>query len=454
MPVFVRTSEFIELGIAIFRDTTQRANSFNSEKGITTLLTVLSLTLVLISGGLAWAETPAGGDWPQWRGPNRDGLCLETGLLDRWPQGGPPAVWRTAGLGIGYSNVAIADGRIFTMGSHGKDEYVLAFDARTGNALWRTRNGKTYRNSHGDGPRGTPTVDGDLLYALGANGDLACLRVDSGRVRWNKNILQTFGASNINFGISESVLIDGNLLLCNPGGTGASLVALDKYTGDVVWKTGDDRAAYSAPVAANVGGVRQIIFFTANGLVAARRDDGRILWRYGRVANEHAANVATPIVHDGYVFASSDYSAGCALLQLTSTGSTTTAREVYFNRKMRNHHDSCVLLDGYLYGYSGGVGTGVLTCMGFKTGRVAWKHRSVGKGSLVYADGHLYLRSEQGPVALAEATPEGYREKGRFDQPHRSDKSAWAYPVVAAGRLYLRDQNILLCYDVRGRNAP
>ena len=389
--------------------------------------------------------------WNQFRGPNRDNLSQETGLLKAWSSGGPRLLWTAKGLGEGYSTVSLADGLVLTMGNQAAGESIIALDLQTGQQRWSTRNGSPYRNGRGNGPRGTPTVDGDRLYALGANGDLSCLELKTGRVVWAKNILREFGGSNITWGISESVLIDGDRLICTPGGKRATMVALDKATGGVVWGSavpGSPRASYASPIVAEVGGVRQYITFTARAVIGVRASDGTFMWEDGSTANRTAI-CSTPLFYRNHVFSASGYGAGGALLELASNNNVTRARQVYHTRDMKNHHGGMIVLDGHLYGSND---PGILTCLDLKTGRVVWQDRSVGKGSIAYADGHIYLRSEKGPVALVEATPAGYREKSRFDQPRRSSYPSWPHPVVADGKLFLRDMDILLCYDVKGRS--
>ena len=262
------------------------------------------------------------------------------------------------------------------------------------------------------GPRGTPTIHQDRIYALTENGDLACLQAADGQTVWRRNILEDFKGQNPKWHISESPLVDGDRLIVMPGGHQASLVALNKDSGETIWTSTElsDGAGYSSSVVAEVQGIRTLLAFTAAAAVGLRAEDGQLLWRYEPVANR-TANVATPIIHQDKVFYSSDYGTGCALLQLKADNGSMEAEEVYFNRDMRNHHGAVVLVDGYLYGFSGAI----LTCMEFETGKVMWKDRSVGKGSLTYADGHLYLFSEKNVVGLAEATTEAYREKGRFE---------------------------------------
>jgi outer membrane protein assembly factor BamB len=391
-----------------------------------------------------------GNDWPQWQGPDRTAVSPETGLLQTWPRGGPPLLWKAQGLGEGYSTPAVAAGRIFVMGNRGQTEYVLALDENGGAEVWAAEVGPV--RSHGgnyEGPRCTPTVDGELLYALGLNGDLVCLESATGKLRWRKDLVRAFGGNVGGWGYSESPLVDGDKVICTPGGAKATLVALDKKTGEPVWQAAvpeGDRAHYASAIAADVGGQRQYIQFLGGGVVGVAAADGKFLWRYDHPHNG-TANCATPIYHDGCVFAASNYGTGGGLAKLSRQDSTTSAEEVYFTSKMQNHHGGVVLVDGYLYGANGDR----LTCLEFKTGKVMWEERRPGKGSLACADGRLYYRNEGGRVTLVQATPQKYTECGRFDQSDRSDQNAWPHPVIANGRLYLRDQDVLLCYDLKPR---
>ncbi len=401
-----------------------------------TLLSVAILSLFLSINLIA--QTP--GDWPQWRGPNRDGISKETGLLKQWPAEGPALVWKATGAGRGYSTMSLAGGRIFTMGLRGDREYVIAFDASTGKEAWATPHGSPFLNDRGDGPRGTPTVDGATVYALGGSGDLSALDAKTGRVIWTQNVLQKFGGSNITWGISESPLVIGEKVLVNPGGSGASIVALNKKDGSLIWKSQSDRAGYSSGIPLQIGNTTQVVFFTHTRAVGLDLKDGKLLWEYANPANK-VANVATPVVRGNRVFISSDYGTGAGLVEIKADGK---AQEVYFTKEMRNHHSSSILIGDHLYGFS----SGILTAMRFDTGEVAWKDRSVGKGSLVFADGNLYAFSENGIVGLIEATPTGYREKGRF-KIQQDSLPTWTHPVVAGGRLYLRDQDTIYAYDVK-----
>ena len=399
---------------------------------------IVTAAIALLVGQVA---AQAGGDWPQWRGANRDGISKETGLMKQWPADGPALLWKATGAGGGYSSFSVANSRLYTMGLRGTREFIIAFDVATGKEAWATPHGGAFRNDRGDGPRGTPTIDGDRLYALGGNGDLSALETRTGKVVWTMNVLEKFGGSNITWGISESPLVIGDKVLVNAGGPGASIVALNKKDGTVVWKSQSDRAGYSSAMPVQIGNTTQVVFFTHTRAVGLDPKDGKLLWEYGRAAN-NVANAATPIVRGNRVFISSDYGTGAGLVEISAGG----AKEVYFTKDMRNHHSSSILIGDHLYGFSGGI----LTAMKFDTGEVAWKDRSVGKGSIVFADGHLYALSENGVVGLVEATPTGYVEKGRF-RIQQDSLPTWAHPVVAGGRLYIRDQDTIYAYDVRGK---
>lgn len=404
------------------------------------------LTALFLSAWCAAAQAQTPAEWPQWRGPNRDGISKETGLLKQWPESGPPLAWKAAGAGRGYSSMSVAKGRLYTLGLRGDREFVIAFDFKTGKEVWATPHGAAFRNDRGDGPRGTPTVDGDRVYALGGNGDLSALDAASGKLVWTMNVLQKFGGRNITWGISESPLVVGEKLLVNPGGPGASVVALNKKDGSLIWKSQSDQAGYSSGIPVTVNGKTQVVFFTSARGLGLDLESGALLWDYPKAANG-TANAATPVARGNRVFITSDYGNGGGLVEIKADAKGVTASEVYFTREMRNHHSSSVLVGDHLYGFSGGI----LTAMNFDTGKVAWKDRSVGKGSLVYADGLIYLLSEDGVVGLAEATPEGYRERGRFRIPQDS-LPTWAHPIVAGGHLLIRDQDTIYAYDVRQKN--
>lgn len=381
--------------------------------------------------------------WSQWRGARRDGHSTETGLLQDWPAAGPPLVWKATGAGTGYSSMSVADGRLYTLGIQNDAEVVLAYDVASGARLWSTPLGRRFRNEQGDGPRSTPTYDNGRLYVLGANGDLACVDARSGSRQWSINIFKTFGGSPPYWGLAESPLVLSDKLIVQPGGRGAAFVALSKSDGSTLWKSGSDEAGYSSAVTTQVGDRTQVVFFTGAKATGVDARDGRILWSYPRASNG-TANVATPIVRGDRVFVSSDYGTGAALLQLTPAGG---ANEVYFTRDMRNHHATSILVGDHVFGFSGSI----LTALQFDTGKVAWRDRSVGKGSLAYADRRLYVYSEDGVVGLIEPSPTSYREHGRFRLQTTGRGPTWSHPVIAGGKLLLRDHDVIYAYDVRAR---
>lgn len=386
------------------------------------------------------------GNWNQFRGPRRDNRSDETGLADRWPAGGPPQLLTVAGLGEGYSTVSIVDDLICTMGNADGGEQIIALDRASGRIAWTTRNGDEYREGQGNGPRGTPTIVDNRVYALGAAGDLTCCDLATGEVHWRRNILREFGGRNITWGISESVLVDEGRVICTPGGSSGTVVALDAETGENRWISlipGRPRASYASPVVLTVGSVRQYVVFTSDGIAGIRADDGQPMWGQNASSNS-TANCATPLVIGTQIFSSSDYGTGAELVALRSQGNYTRSRLVYHTRDMKNHHGGMIHLDGFVYGSNGNL----FACVNVKTGEPAWRQRSM-KGAPVYADGKIVFRNENGEVVLMAADSQQYRELGKFDQPDRSGRPAWAHPVIAGGRLYLRDQDRLLVYGLR-----
>src|SRR3954462_811409 len=391
----------------------------------------------------AVASNRAFDDWPQWRGPKRDGISREHGLLKDWPANGPPVVWRATGAGTGYSSFSAAHGRLYTLGARNGAEYLMAYEAESGKKLWEIVHGRRFSNDMGDGPRSTPTIEGDRLYTFGASGDLSVVDAGTGKVFWKMKLLHKVGGSNIRWGLSESPLVVSDRILVSPGGRGAAIVALSKTDGAVIWKSLGDEPGYSSAVLHEAGGMREAIYFTGERALGVDVETGKLLWSYNQVANQ-TANIATPIVRGNQVFLSSAYGTGAALLELSPAPAKVTARQVYFTRDMRNHHATSVLGGAYLYGFSDAI----LTAMKFDTGQVAWRDRNVGKGAVVFADERLYLYSEQGVVGLAEASPTGYREHGRF-QIRAGNAPTWSHPIVSNGKLFIRDQDNISAFDVR-----
>lgn len=409
------------------------------------------------------AVSGAQSDWPRFRGPECTGICPETGLMQEVPEEGPPLLWRMEGCGTGYSSVAIVDGRILTMGDRPdggeKSQFVIAFDLDTQEELWATKVGPP----HKDGSRCTPTVDGDHLYALGTAGDLVCLETATGELKWKKNLEQDFGGRMMSgWKWSESPLVDGDRLICTPGATDAVLVALDKHTGDLIWKSalpdigsrGKDGAGYSSVVVATIDGVRQYLTIVGRGAIGVAAETGDFLWGYNRIAN-NVANIPSPVVRGNHVFVTTSYKTGSALLKLTKAGDAFDVEEVYFlgPREFENHHGGVVLVGDHIYG-GDGQNNGTPVCLDFLTGEIKWKAedwkreaRASGSAAILYADGNILFRyQKRALVALIEANPDEFRVRGVFTAAV-DDGPAWAHPVVHDGKLYLRAHDTLMCYD-------
>lgn len=406
-----------------------------------------------IGSAVLLLSVPAlGADWARWLGPNRDGKSTEKNLLTTWPPGGPTSVWKAKGLGEGYSSMAIVGDRIYTLGQNGGEQFVVALDAAGGKPIWKTTTSKAYENYRGNGPRSMPQVDGDRLYALDSNGTLVCLEAATGKRIWGLNYVEKFGSTMPKWGFSEHPLIEGDRLVIAPGGKGSGIVALNKATGAVLWQSQDDLAGYSSVLPIDFGGLHIYTVLMGSAAIGVDARDGALLWRYQKVANP-VANVATPVYADGFVFYSSDYNTGCALLKLASDGGKVSASEVYFSRDMQNHYTTSIKVGDTLYGFSGNQ-PAVLTAMDFQTGKVAWKDRSVDKGNCILAEGLLYCQGENGKVGLLAPAPDGYKEISRFEiqasGPSWSPSgSLWTVPAIANGRLYLRDQDNLYAFDIK-----
>jgi outer membrane protein assembly factor BamB len=428
--------------------------------------TILLLALIPIS--LAAAAAPVkttDNDWPGWMGADRTGVSHEKGLLQEWPKGGPKLLWKVNELGEGYSTPSVAGGKIFLISNRGlDDEYALALNLTDGSKIWERRLGVVgnpkQRPSY-PGSRSTPTVDGDSVYVLGSDGDLACLDAAKGDVRWKKSLQQDFDGKPGTWAYAESPLIDGDVLVCTPGGSKATLVALNKKSGEVIWQASvpvagggrlpGNAAAYASPIVATVGGIKQYIQFLTGGLVGVAAKDGKVLWQYSGVTG--TTNCTTPLFHDDCVLVSAagggrggGAKSGTALVKLTAEDGKINVKEIYHITPLANHHGGVVRVGDAVYG----TNNNELVCIDFKTGETKWQNRCVGKGSITAADNRLYVRGEkEGTVALVDAAPGAYKEIARFEQPQRSEKNAWPHPVVADGRLFLRDQGMLLCYDVK-----
>jgi outer membrane protein assembly factor BamB len=395
-------------------------------------------------------------DWPQWRGPHRDGIAQEKGLLKEWPKEGPNLLWTFRDAGAGFSSFAVVGDRLYSCGADEKNEFLFAVDTKDGSKLWSVEIGKRLDNGWGDGPRGTPTYDNGRLYVISGMGDLVCVKADKGDKLWSVNLTdKAIGGGRPGWGFTESPLVDGDRVVCTPGGGKGTFAAFEKKTGDVIWRSKDlkDGAAYSSIIIAEMAGIRQYVNMTSNGVAAVSATDGALLWQ-SDAARNGTAIIPTPIFHDSHVFVTSGYGAGCGLVKLTADGNKVSAEKVYTNKDMDNQHGGVILVDGCVYGYADSKGW---VCMDFKTGAVKWANRANGKGSLAYADGHLFCYSEgKGTVALADAASEAWKETGRLELPEktklpRKSGQIWAHPVVANGKLFLRDQDLIFCYDVKGK---
>jgi outer membrane protein assembly factor BamB len=407
--------------------------------------------LALLFGMAAVGGLAPAADWPQFRGPKRDDVSTEKGLLKSWPAKGPKQIWKGEGIGEGFSTVAVVGDRVYTMGDKDKKSWVFALDNKDGKVIWSAHVG----NAGGSysGTRCTPTVDSKLVYALGQFGDLVCLSTEDGKEKWRKNFQKDFGGRAGGWNYCESPLVDGELLVCTPGGEKASIVALNKKTGAVVWKsTSGDSAAYSSIVVSKAGNVKQYVQLTAAGVTSVAAKDGKFLWRYEKLGN-NTANVPTPIVLGDQIFCSAGYGKGGALLTVKAKDSAVNFKEDYYSDALRNKHGGLVVVGDYIYGDHDDSGHPF--CAEWKTGDVKWKRGRVGKGggsaSVTYADGNLYVRYSNGIVALVPANAEGYKEKGSFKIPNSGNDHSWAHPVVSGGRLYLREKDVLWCYDVKGK---
>ncbi|QJX00381.1 PQQ-binding-like beta-propeller repeat protein [Frigoriglobus tundricola] len=431
--------------------------------------------LLAVSVLVLASQTIHAADWPQWRGPNRDGVSTETGLLKEWPKGGPRLVWKahlggaeTGGVGYG-SPVVVGDKLFITAAEDDKDgqkEFAVCLNTKTGERVWKVElpaGEGPYLTGWGSGPRSSPTADGDAIYVLGARGDLFRLKAADGAKVWSVNLKKDFGGSIPGWGYSESVLIDGDNLICTPGhskdGGKGTVLALDKKTGAKVWQSAEltDAAAYASLIAADIGGVRQYITQTSSAAVGVRAKDGKLLWRQTTLKRSVAV-IPTPIVHDGYAFFTSGYGAGCELFKLSSKDDTTAAEKVYsLNKLVANHHGGVVRIGDHIYGHTDSGNRWV--CVEYKSEAAdpVWESKELDKGSLIVADGRLYCYGQsKGTCVLVEASPKGWKESGRFEIPEKSQSprrqgAIWAHPVVANGKLFLRDHELLFCYDIAAK---
>jgi outer membrane protein assembly factor BamB len=419
---------------------------------------------------LLLASAAGAADWPMFRGADRSDVSTETGLLKQWPEGGPKKLWTSEKGGLGFAGFSVVGGTLFTMGSHDGKEFALALDANSGTVKWETEIAEVLTNNWGDGPRATPSVDGDRVYAMSGQGNLVCLSARTGDVIW-KTSMRDFGGKIPGWGYTESVLVDGDKVICTPGGPQGTLLALDKMSGKKIWQSGEwtdelkdsapkegsgkrgprnDGAQYSSVIAADWNGTRQYIQHTMKTFAGVNAGDGKVLWRQPFPQGSTAV-IPTPIFRDGRAYMAAGYVAGCVQIEL---GPNNEVKEVYENTNMVNHHGGVILVGDYLYGYSD---KGGWTCQDWKTGNVKWAERDkLKKGAIHCADGMLYLLEEgSGTVVLIEASPDGWKEHGRFKlEPQTTQRKPqgkiWTHPVVSNGKLYLRDQELISCFDVKG----
>jgi outer membrane protein assembly factor BamB len=415
-------------------------------------LCAIAVLLCLLFVPLLFVSSAA--DWPQWRGVQRNGISSETGLLQEWPKEGPKLLWQVTGIGSGYSTPAVVGDRLYLLSNEGlENEFVQALAVKDGKKVWSTTLGKVGnpdQDPNYPAARSTPTIDGQRLYALSSDGELACVETADGKVLWKKNVRSEFGGQPGNWAYAESPLVDGDTVLCTPGGSNATLVALNKNSGALIWKCafpGGSQASYASALPLELGGVKQYVQILAKALVGVDAKTGTLLWHYDRTAKGSPATVPTPVV-DGATIYSSGYRTGGGGIRLKPNQGRFEVEELYFSPKIASGIGGALKTGDYLYE----VGQ-ALQCVEFATGTVKWEERGIGPASLCFADGRLYLHGEDGELALVEATPEGYHEKGRFTPPappkrlNEMEKS-WTYPVIANGRLYIRDAGTLWCYDV------
>ena len=405
------------------------------------------LSLVILS--LSLSHLLSASDWSGWRGNDRSDLSQETGLLQSWPKGGPKKAWMSKEAGLGYSGFSIAKGILYTMGAFGDEERLLAFDANTGKKIWDLKTGDLLTNNWGDGPRMTPSVFDGLVYSLGGKGNLICADAKDGKKKWNVHLVTDLGGKVPGWGYTESVLIDQGRVICTPGGKKGALAALDAKSGEVLWRSKEftDGAQYSSPIVIEHQGKRQYVQLVMKNLVGIEASSGKLLWKSewpGKVAV-----IPTPIYADNHVYISSGYGVGCKLVELGKS----TPIDVYENKVMKNHHGGVIKLGDYLYGYSDGYGW---VCQNFKDGELKWNEKkALGKGAIAYADNRFYCLGEgDGRVVLIEATPQGWKAQGEFTISPQTEQrnpkgKVWTHPVISNGRLYLRDQELIFCYNIK-----
>lgn len=401
----------------------------------------------------------AAADWPQWRGPERSGVSKESGLLKQWPAGGPKLLWQVNDLGDGYSTPVVVGNRLYMLSNTGMDnEFVQAISTEDGKVIWTSRVGKV-GNPNQNPPypkaRSTPTIDGAFIYALGSDGDLACLDAKTGKIRWSKNVRNEFGGQPGEWAYAESPLVDGDVVVVTPGGSQATMAALNKKTGAVIWKSaipGGEPAGYASAIVVQAAGRKQYVQLLSKGMVGVDAKTGQFLWRYADVA-KGPAQYFTPVARGDYVYCGA-LGVGGGMVRLKAEGNGVVAEPVYFTRGLPNGIGGAVIVGDHLYGTEVGQ---KLLAVEFATGKVTWESKDFGHASVAAADGHLYAHLLTGDFILVEATPQGFREKGRFTPPNPPEhkkigqypEASFTYPVIANGRLYVRDLGTLWAFDIK-----
>lgn len=408
--------------------------------GLSVTVAAVLLAVVRPAAGQAVARQGAG-DWFQWRGPQRNGISAEKGWLAKWPAKGPKQAWKFT-IGSGHCTVAVSSGRVYAMGNAKKADTVWCLDAATGERIWS----RSYPCRIGEhpGPRATPTVDGKVVYTISRQGDLHCFNAATGKTVWSKNVAKEVRAKVPGWGFAGSPLVDGKLLIVNVGTAG---VALDKATGQVVWKTGRGKAGFASPVLFNMGGRRCVLIFGAEALFCVDIKTGRQLWSLPW-ETEYDVNAADPIVVGNRIFISSGYGKGCALLKVEGGKRSI----VWRNKRMKNHFSTCVLYQGHLYGADGNAGGAVVRCIEFETGKLKWSSPRLGMASLMLADGKLIIMGDGGRLIVAQASPAGFK---LISQAQVLRGQCWTMPVLAGGRIYCRNsgkktgKGELVCLEVK-----
>ena len=417
----------------------------------------IGLALIMVTAVMVSAMELRAQDWTQWRGPNREGLYKATGLNLNWSEKKPSLLWVFRQAGAGYSAPTIVGNTLYCQGGAGGDDFAFALDTQTGNLKWRQVLGPEYvqADNRGNGPRGSITIDGDKLYLIRGGGQIHCLSAADGKMLWQKDFVKDFGGSLMTqWGFSESPLVDGNLVICTPGGAQGAVVTLDKNSGAVVWRAKDlaDQCTYSSPIVADVDGIRQYILLTLKGVAGVAAKDGKLLWQVD-VPGFRTAVIPTPLFHDGMVYVTAGYNVGCLLIKLSRKGDNIEAETIYANKNMVNQHGGVVLVNGHIYGATDGLGW---VCQDWTNGEIIWRERNadIPKGALLAVNDRLLLQDERtGLLVVVAATPDGWREFGRMQIPERTEiqtneNMVWTHPVIANGKLYLRDHNLLFCFDL------